>query len=65
MVLWYRGGTVKINEKGFIICPKCNRPTKVKVRPDTVLLNFPLYCTWCKEESLIKYKPEQIARAII
>lgn len=47
---------VEVNEKGFICCPKCGGKTKTKVRPDTELKNFPLYCTWCKEEIIIDHK---------
>lgn len=53
-----------INEKGYIICPKCNRVTKVKIHSDTVLKNFPLFCTWCKKETIINHKPEPRASAI-
>jgi uncharacterized protein YbaR (Trm112 family) len=44
---------VKINDKGFLCCPRCKKPTKVKVLPNTQLANFPLYCTWCKVETII------------
>lgn len=53
-----------INDKGFIICPKCSRATKTKVHKETVLKNFPLFCTWCKEETIIDYEPEPRASAI-
>lgn len=52
---------MEVNEKGFICCPKCGSKTKTKVLPNTELKNFPLYCTWCKEEIIIDYK--QKARA--
>ncbi len=53
-----------INDKGFIICPKCSRVTKTKVHKETVLKKFPLFCTWCKEETIIDYEPEPRASAI-
>ena len=43
----------------WLLCPKCGARTKIKIYEDTVLLNFPLYCTKCKEETklgVIKYK---------
>lgn len=46
-------GTIKISDKGFIICPKCNRQTKTKINPDTELKRFPLFCPWCKKETII------------
>ena len=45
------------NDSGFILCPKCGRKTKTKIIPGTtVLMRFPLYCSWCHEEILIDYK---------
>lgn len=37
----------------WLFCPCCNRKVKVKVRADTVLLNFLLFCPWCKKQFLI------------
>lgn len=37
----------------WIICPVCRNKTRVQIRIDTVLLNFPLYCPKCKNEMLI------------
>ena len=31
----------------WLPCPKCGARTKIKIYEDTVLLNFPLYCTKC------------------
>lgn len=44
---------MKITARGFLICPKCGKPTKTKVLPRTILHSFPLYCTWCKQETVI------------
>ena len=43
----------------WLPCPKCGARTKIKIYEDTVLLNFPLYCTKCKKETklgVIKFK---------
>jgi hypothetical protein len=40
----------------WIICPVCKNKTRVKIREDTVLENFPLFCPKCKQESLINVK---------
>ncbi|MGN6715568.1 cysteine-rich KTR domain-containing protein [Anaerocolumna jejuensis] len=40
----------------WIFCPVCGSKTRKKIRVDTVLLNFPLYCPKCKHESLIIIK---------
>ena len=37
----------------WIKCPFCNGKTKTKVYPDTVLLNFPLFCSKCKREAKV------------
>ena len=37
----------------WVMCPKCGKKTHTKLREDTLLTNFPLYCPKCKRESLI------------
>ena len=37
----------------WVLCPRCLSKTRVKVRPDTVLEIFPLYCPKCGHETLI------------
>ncbi|MBO5130302.1 MAG: conjugal transfer protein [Oscillospiraceae bacterium] len=44
---------IKTNTKGQILCPICRRATATRVNPDTVLIRFPLYCSWCKREIII------------
>ncbi|WP_418886866.1 cysteine-rich KTR domain-containing protein [Johnsonella ignava] len=41
-----------INSK-WINCPVCGNKTNNKLRKDTVLKNFPIFCPKCKNESLI------------
>lgn len=45
-----------MKESQWIFCPICNNKTRIKVREDTELKNFPLYCPKCKKESLIEVK---------
>ena len=40
----------------WLTCPVCRSKTRVKIRDDTVLENFPLFCPKCKQESLINVK---------
>lgn len=40
----------------FIQCPLCKSKTRVKIREDTELKNFPLFCPKCKQEKLIDVK---------
>lgn len=48
---------MQTNDSGFILCPQCGKKTKTKIIPGTtVLMRFPLYCSWCHEEILIDYK---------
>lgn len=37
----------------FIRCPVCGSKTRSKLRQDTILKNFPLFCPKCKNECLI------------
>lgn len=45
-----------IEETQWITCPKCGKQTRVKVKETTVMQNFPLFCTWCKQEILVNVK---------
>ena len=40
-------------ERKWLLCPVCDSKTLLKIRLDTVLENFPLYCPKCKQEMLI------------
>ena len=40
----------------WLLCPLCKGKTRIQVRNDTVLQNFPLYCPKCKQETLINVK---------
>ena len=42
-----------MEKEKWVLCPNCNNKTRIKVRPDTVLENFPLFCPKCKHETLI------------
>ena len=37
----------------WLLCPICKRKTRIKLREDTELKHFPLYCPKCKQETLI------------
>ena len=38
----------------WILCPVCGSKTRDKIREDTVLRNYLLYCPKCRQESLIE-----------
>lgn len=40
----------------WVYCPVCGNKTRDRIREDTVLINYPLYCPKCKRESLIQAK---------
>lgn len=44
----------------WIRCPVCGGKTRLQIREDTELKNFPLYCPKCKQESLIEVKDLQV-----
>lgn len=44
----------------WVLCPICNNKTRIKVRPDTVLENFPLYCPKCKQETIINVTRQNV-----
>lgn len=44
----------------WVRCPVCGNKTRLQIRTDTELKNFPLYCPKCKQESLINAKNLQI-----
>ncbi len=43
-------------ETQWVLCPICNNKTRIKLREDTELKNFPLFCPKCKNETLISAK---------
>lgn len=44
----------KMNKTEWIYCPVCGNKTRDRLRKDTVLKNYPLYCPKCKQETLIE-----------
>ena len=48
---------MKMNEdEKWVLCPLCGNKTRVKLRKDTLLYHFQLFCPKCKKESLIDAK---------
>ena len=37
----------------WVMCPTCGGKTRTRIRGDTVLENFPLYCPKCKHETVV------------
>ncbi|MGN0178757.1 MAG: cysteine-rich KTR domain-containing protein [Monoglobaceae bacterium] len=47
-------------ENRWIICPLCGSKTRDKIRADTEIKNFPVFCPKCKKETLINVQQFQI-----
>ena len=45
----------------WLLCPVCGNKTRLKVRQDTELINFPLYCPKCRQETLVNVKNTQLS----
>ncbi|QUH20560.1 cysteine-rich KTR domain-containing protein [Alkaliphilus sp. B6464] len=37
----------------WVMCPVCQNKTRLKIREDTILENFPLFCPKCKQETIM------------
>ncbi|WP_369521890.1 cysteine-rich KTR domain-containing protein [Enterococcus casseliflavus] len=48
------------NRTEWIRYPVCGNKTRLQIRTDTELKNFPLYCPKCRQESLIDAKDLQV-----
>ena len=49
-----------MSEIKWVRCPVCGSKTRLQIRKDTELKNFPLYYPKCKQETLIEAKDLQI-----
>ena len=45
-----------MEKEEWVYCPMCGSKTRTKVRRDTELINFPLFCPKCKHESLVNVR---------
>ncbi|MDE7245449.1 MAG: cysteine-rich KTR domain-containing protein [Oscillospiraceae bacterium] len=48
-----------MTREDWVLCPVCDCKTRIKIREDTILEKFPLYCPKCKQETLISIKQLQ------
>ena len=46
----------------WLWCPVCKEKTRIKLRHDTILVNFPLFCPKFKQETEYKYCTKQKPR---
>ena len=54
--IYCRKGGASMSNQSWVLCPICNNKTRIKIRDDTELINFPLFCPKCKQETLINIK---------
>lgn len=45
-----------MEKEQWLLCPICQNKTRIKLREDTELKNFPLFCPKCRQETLINVK---------
>lgn len=45
----------------WVLCPICQNKTRTKIREDTVLQNFPLFCPKCKQETIVNIQKLNIS----
>ena len=45
----------------WVICPICKNKTHTKIQDDTELINFPLFCPKCKQESVVNVKQQNMS----
>ncbi|MDO4989615.1 MAG: cysteine-rich KTR domain-containing protein [Eubacteriales bacterium] len=50
-------------EPAWVKCPVCRGKTRIRIFPDTVLINFPLYCPCCKKETVVTIINQQLTRS--
>lgn len=51
---------IGMDETRWLLCPVCGNKTRLKIRTDTELKNFPLYCPKCRQESLIDVRQMRV-----
>lgn len=47
---------MNFDDEDWVLCPLCSNKTRIKIRQDTILVNFPLFCPKCKATTLINIK---------
>lgn len=50
-----------MQEAKWITCPVCGGKTRTRIREDTELRNFPLFCPKCKQEMIINVRQQNMS----
>ena len=48
------------HQEAWLRCPVCGNKTRDRIRENTVLINFPLYCPKCRQVSIITAEKLQV-----
>ena len=48
-------------EVEWLLCPVCGNKTRIRIRNDTIIVKFPLYCPKCRQENLINVRQLNIS----
>ena len=54
------GGNMLTQNSEWIYCLVCENKTRNRIREDRILVNFPLYCPKCKQETLTEVRNLEI-----
>jgi len=54
-------GMDTIRGMNWLLCPACHNKTRIKLRQDTMLVNFLLYCPKCRHETLVNVEQMNIS----
>ena len=49
-----------MEDSEWIKCPICGSKAHNKIRQDTIIKNFPLYCPKCKQETIINVQNQEV-----
>lgn len=44
----------------WVLCPRCQSKTRLKIQENTELKNFPLFCPKCRGKTIIDVKHFQV-----
>ena len=53
-----------VDESGWIHCPECSCRTRTRIRPETVVRNFPVWCPQCRKEFLVDVEKQIIKLSV-
>ncbi|MDO4281732.1 MAG: cysteine-rich KTR domain-containing protein [Peptococcaceae bacterium] len=57
--------TFAIDDGGWIHCPVCGCRTRTKIRDDTSVKNFPIFCPKCRHEAVVDVENNHIRLSIV